>query len=115
MYDGGVDKGRISHNRSLELTSTSAAKTSGPFPKKGTVAVGSDADLVLFDPSWERTVSPEVLCSAQDFTPFAGMRVRGWPRRTLLRGRTAFHDGTVQGRPQGQYVKRPVGRHSAAV
>ena len=101
--------------RVAELASAAPARAFGLYPRKGTVAVGSDADLVLFDPSWERTVSPEVLCSAQDFTPFAGMRVRGWPRRTLLRGRTAFHDGTVQGRPQGQYVKRPVGRHSAAV
>ena len=101
--------------RIAELASAAPARAFGLYPRKGTVAVGSDADLVLFDPSWERTVSPEVLCSAQDFTPFAGMRVRGWPRRTLLRGRTVFHDGTVQGRPQGQYVKRPVGRHSAAV
>jgi dihydroorotase-like cyclic amidohydrolase len=99
--------------RIVELASTAPARAFGLYPRKGTVAVGSDADLVLLDPNWERTVSPEVLCSAQDFTPFAGMRVRGWPTRTLLRGQTVFQDGTVRGQPQGQYVKRPVGRHSA--
>jgi dihydroorotase-like cyclic amidohydrolase len=55
-----------------------------------------------------------VLHSAQDFTPFAGMRVRGWPTHTLLRGRTVFRDGSVLGEPQGQYVKRPIGLYGAA-
>ena len=56
----------------------------------------------------------EVLHSAQDFTPFAGMRVRGWPTHTLLRGRTVFRDGSVLGEPQGQYVKRPIGLYGTA-
>jgi dihydropyrimidinase len=61
----------------------------------------------------ERVVTPEVLCSTQDFTPFAGMRVRGWPTHTLLRGRIVFQDGAVRDQPGGRYIKRPVGLHEA--
>ena len=68
----------------------------------------------MLDPNREQVVTPEALHSAQDFTPFAGMRVRGWPTHTLLRGQVVFQDGAVPGKPAGQYVKRPVGLHSAA-
>ena len=68
----------------------------------------------MLDPAREHVVSPEVLHSAQDFTPFAGMRVRGWPTLTLLRGRTVFQDGKVVGEPQGLYVKRPIVLYGAA-
>jgi dihydropyrimidinase/allantoinase len=101
--------------RVVELASASPARAFGLYPRKGAIAVGSDADLVVLDPQREQIVTPEILCSAQDFTPFAGMRVRGWPTRTLLRGRTVFQDGAVQGAPQGEYIKRPVARHSASV
>ena len=64
-----------------------------------------------------RTIFPEVVaattCSAQDFTPFAGTRVRGWPTHTLLRGRIVFQDGAVRDQPGGRYIKRPVGLHEA--
>src|SRR5439155_1171362 len=72
--------------------------------------IRTEADLVVLDPDRERVVTPDVLHSAQDFTPFAGMRVRGWPTHTILRGRVVFQDGRVQGRPAGEYVKRPVSR-----
>ena len=98
-----------------ELVSANPARAFGLYPRKGTIAIGSDADLVVLDPNLEQIVTPEVLGSAQDFTPFAGMRVRGWPTYTLLRGRTVFQDGTVRGRPEGQYIKRPVGLHGSAV
>jgi dihydropyrimidinase/allantoinase len=115
LFSEGHLRRGLGLTRIAELASAGPARAFGLYPRKGAVAVGSDADLVLLDPNWERTVSPEVLCSAQDFTPFAGMRVRGWPTRSLLRGRTVFQDGTVRGQPQGQYVRRPVGRHGAAV
>jgi dihydroorotase-like cyclic amidohydrolase len=95
--------------RIVELASANPARAFGLYPRKGTIAVGADADLVVLDPAREHVVSPAVLHSAQDFTPFAGMRVRGWPTHTLLRGRTVFRDGTVVGEPQGHYVKRPIG------
>src|SRR5207245_6558544 len=99
--------------RVAELASANPARAFGLYPRKGTIAVGGDADLVVLDPNLERIVTPEVLGSAQDFTPFAGMPVRGWPTHTLLRGRMVFQDGGVRGKPEGQYVKRPVGRNGA--
>jgi dihydroorotase-like cyclic amidohydrolase len=99
--------------RVVELASTNPARAFGLYPRKGAIAVGSDADLAVIDPNRERVVTPEVLCSAQDFTPFAGMRVRGWPTHTLLRGRIVFQDGAVRDQPGGRYIKRPVGLHEA--
>src|SRR5438477_11644815 len=93
--------------RVVELASANPARAFGLYPKKGTLAVGSDADLVVLDPDLEQVVTPDALHSAQDFTPFAGMRVRGWPTHTILRGSVVFHDGRVWGRPGGEYVKRP--------
>ena len=98
----------LSLPRVVELASANPARAFGLYPRKGTLAVGSDADLVVLDPERERTVTPEVLHSAQDFTPFAGMRVKGWPVATLLRGQVVYRDGQVIGRPEGRYVKRPV-------
>ena len=69
---------------------------------------------MVLDPRREETVTPELLGSAQDFTPFAGMRVRGWPTHTLLRGQPVFQDGRVRGAPQGRYVRRPVALHDGA-
>ena len=66
----------------------------------------------MIDPEREQTISPAVLHSAQDFTPFAGLRVKGWPTHTLLRGRLVFDGATVLGAPEGRYVKRPVGHHA---
>jgi dihydroorotase (multifunctional complex type) len=92
--------------RIVELASTNPARAFGLYPRKGAIAVGSDADLALMDPDVERVVTPEVLHSAQDFTPFAGVRVRGWPTHTLLRGRVVFRDGRVLGAPGGEYLAR---------
>ena len=99
--------------RVAELASANPARAFGLYPRKGAIAVGSDAALGVLDPTREQIVTPEVPCSAQGFTPFAGMRVRGWPTHTLLRGQTVFQEGAVRGRPQGRYVKRPVGLHGA--
>ena len=101
----------LSLPRVVELASANPARAFGLYPRKGTLAVGSDADLVVLDPEREQTVTPEVLHSAQDFTPFAGMRVKGWPVATLLRGQVVYRDGQVIGRPAGRYLKRPVPVH----
>lgn len=100
--------------RIAELASANPARAFGLYPRKGTIAVGSDADLVVIDPNREQVVTPEALHSAQDFTPFAGMRVRGWPTHTLLRGEVVFQDGAVRGQPAGRYVKRPAALHAGA-
>jgi dihydropyrimidinase/allantoinase len=98
----------LSLARIAELASANPARAFGLFPRKGSILVGSDADIVVVDPDAERTVSPDVLQSAQDFTPFAGMRVKGWPTHTLLRGRLVFDGKHVIGAPSGNYIKRPV-------
>jgi dihydropyrimidinase/allantoinase len=112
LSDGHLKRG-LSLARVAELASANPARAFGLYPQKGAVAVGSDADLVIVDLDREVRVTAEVLRSAQDFTPFAGMRVRGWPTETLLRGEVVFRDGSVRARPLGQYVKRPVQLHAA--
>src|SRR5437867_4112504 len=99
--------------RVAELASANPARAFGLYPRKGAIVVGSDADLAVVDPNREQVITPEVLGSAQDFTPFQGMRVRGWPTHTLLRGRIVFQDGAVRDQPSGRYVKRPIGLHGA--
>jgi dihydroorotase-like cyclic amidohydrolase len=98
----------VSLTRVVELASANPARAFGLYPRKGALAVGADADLVVLDPEREQVVSPDVLHSAQDFTPFAGLRVRGWPSHTLLRGRVVFQDGELRGGPSGRYIERPV-------
>ena len=99
----GLPLGRVA-----ELVSAAPARAYGCYPRKGSLAIGSDADLVLIDVDREQVVTPELLHSAQDHTPFKGVAVRGWPVRTILRGVTAFHDGEVMGPPAGTFVRRPV-------
>ena len=98
--------------RIAELASANSARAFALYPRKGTIAPGSDADLTIIDPDRELTVAPEVLQSAQDFTPFAGMKVRGWPAQTILRGRVVFDNGAVTGKPGGRYIRRPVAMHT---
>jgi dihydropyrimidinase/allantoinase len=116
LYPYLVSEGRrrgLSLGRIVELASTNPARAFGLLPRKGVIAVGSDADLVILDPERERTVTPEVLLSAQDFTPFAGMRLRGWPTHTLLRGTVVYAEGRVARGPGGRYVPRPVSSHAS--
>ncbi len=118
LYPYLISEGHFKRGMTLarvaELASATPARAFGLYPRKGTIAVGSDADLVVIDPNHEQVVTPDLLHSAQDFTPFAGMRVRGWPTHTLLRGTMVFRDGAVRGTPSGRYVKRPVALHARA-
>jgi len=93
LFSEGVLKGRISINRFVELTATNPAKTYGLYPRKGTLAVGSDADLVIWDAAREITVTNRMLHHAVDYTPYEGMRLSGWPALTLSRGEVVW-DGT---------------------
>jgi dihydropyrimidinase/allantoinase len=114
LFSEGHLRRELPLSRIAELASANPARAFGLYPRKGAIAVGSDADLVVLDPRREQIVTPEVLGSAQDFTPFAGMRVRGWPSHTLLRGLPVFRDGRVRGAPQGRYIRRPVALHDGA-
>ena len=109
LYSEGVRSNRITLGRFVELTSTNAAKLFGLFPQKGTIAVGSDADLVIFDPNLTLTVKKSMLKSNADYSPFEGYQVTGWPVLTLRRGEIVFRNGDVVGQPgTGKIVPRGV-------
>ena len=99
LYSEGVRTGRISLRRLVDLTSANAARLFGLYPKKGAVAVGADADLVVFDPSLERTVTGSMLRSNADYSVYEGWQVTGWPIVTLRRGEVVFRDDEVCGQP----------------
>jgi dihydropyrimidinase len=107
LFSEGVKKGRITLNQFVDITSTRIAKLFGLFPQKGTIAVGSDADIVLFDPNVERVISAETHHMAVDYNAFEGMKVCGEPVSVLSRGEFVIRDKQFVGRPgSGQYLKR---------
>ncbi len=99
LYSEGVRTGRISLDRLIQVTSTNAAKLFGLYPRKGTIAVGSDADIVVLDPATERVIEPSMLKSNADYSVYDGWRVTGWPVITLRRGEVAFANGEVLAKP----------------
>src|SRR5262244_2147238 len=107
IYDGGVVQNRITLNRFVEITSTSAAKIFGLFPRKGTIAVGSDADIVIFDPNEEMTISAKTHHMNVDYSCYEGWKVRGVTKTVLSRGKVVIEDGKYVGSPgDGRFLKR---------
>jgi len=107
VYDGGVREGRISLNRFVELTSTSPAKIFGLFPRKGTLAPGSDADIVVFDPNRTITLSAKTLHMKVDYNPYEGRQVTGATDTVLSRGRLVIESGKFVGRAgSGTFLRR---------
>jgi len=109
IYNAGVHQGRISLNRFVELTSTAPAKAFGLFPKKGTIAVGSDADIVIFDPNHKETISVDNPCSHHmnvDYSAYEGFEVTGWSETVLSRGRAVIHKGAMETERGGEFIKR---------
>ena len=107
LFSEGVVTGRISLDRFVEVTSTNAARLFGLHPRKGTIAVGADADLVLWDPELRRTIDGAHLQSRAGYSVYDGWQVQGWPRFVLRRGQTVLADGTSLARPgEGQWVSR---------
>jgi dihydropyrimidinase len=91
----------------VAITATNHAKLYGLYPRKGTIAVGSDADIVLWDPAREQTISQKILHHGADYTPYEGLRVKGWPTRVMLRGKIIVEDGRVLGNAgDGAFLKR---------
>jgi dihydropyrimidinase len=107
VYDGGVRTGRISLNRFVELTSTSPAKIFGLFPRKGTIAPGSDADIVIFDPEKKVRLSQKTLHMKVDYNPYEGRDVVGVTDTVISRGRVIIDGGKFVGRAgSGSFIKR---------
>jgi dihydropyrimidinase/allantoinase len=98
----------LSLQRCVELVATNPARAYGLSPRKGTITVGADADLAIVDMNETHPMTTERLLSAQEYTPFEGMELTGWPIHTLLRGRSAFAEGEPVGEPAGMYLQRPL-------
>ena len=106
LFSEGVGKGRITMNRFVELTATNPARLYGLYPRKGTIAVGADADMVIWDARRDVTITNGMLHHAVDYTPYQGMRITGWPAVTLARGEVVWDGSEPQGRAgRGRFLK----------
>jgi len=107
LFSEGVRKKRIRLSRLVEVLATAPARIAGMYPRKGALAVGSDADVVIFDPEAHRTVHATDLHSACDYDPYEGWAVTGWPEVVLSRGEIVFDHGDIRARPgRGSFVPR---------
>jgi len=107
IYSGGVHGGKFSANRFVQLVSTAPAKLFGLYPRKGTIAVGSDADLVIFDPNAEQVISASTHHMRVDYSMFEGIRVRGVTKTVLSRGNVIIDNGKFTGRAgAGEFIRR---------
>jgi dihydropyrimidinase len=123
LFSEGVGKGRIDIHQFVALTSTNAARLYGLFPRKGTIAVGADADLTIWDPDEERVVAWENLHDRAGYTPYEGMSLTGWPVTVINRGRVVVDGGELHVEPgSGEFLARerstfatPLGREEPEV
>ncbi len=100
LFSEGVGKGRITLNQFVALTATNHAKTYG-LTRKGSIAIGMDADIAIWDPQREVTISQSLMHHGSDYTPYEGIAVKGWPVTTILRGRVVIRDGELAASPAG--------------
>ncbi len=106
LYSEGVRRGRLTLERMVDVLATSPARIAG-LRGKGEIAVGNDADIVIFDPEHTRTIRASELHSACDYDPYEGWEVTGWPTHSVLRGEVAYSKGEILARPgQGRLVLR---------
>ena len=114
LFSEGVNKGRIDIHQFVALTSTNAAKIYGLHPRKGTIAIGADADLAIWDADKAVTVNYDMLHDNVGYTPYEGMELKGWPVTVINRGRKVVEDGELLVQPgSGDYLRREPG-HAAA-
>src|SRR5881397_298902 len=107
VYTGGVHGKHFSPNRIVQLVATAPAKLFGLYPRKGTIAVGSDADLVIFDPNHEEVISAKTHHMRVDYSMFEGIKIKGAPKTVFSRGRAVVDAGKFVGRPgAGQFLRR---------
>jgi len=111
LFSEGVSKGRITPQKFVELSATNHAKMYGLYPRKGSIGVGFDADIALWDPNRRETIRQDILHHGADYTPWEGFAVTGWPVMTIVRGAVVMQDGAIVGEKGfGRIVKRD---HSA--
>lgn len=108
LFHKGVGEGRIDPTKFVEIGCTNPAKLFGIYPQKGTIAVGSDADIAIWDPDLEVTIAQDHLHHDVNYTVYEGMRVKGWPVTTLARGEPIWHEGRFTAEPgRGRFLARP--------
>lgn len=108
LWDAGVNSGRLTPSEFVSITSANAARLFNMYPRKGVIAEGADADLVLWDPAGTKTLSAGTQFSKNDFNIFEGRTVRGIPSHTISQGRVVFARGELRAKAgQGRYLKRP--------
>jgi dihydropyrimidinase len=118
LFSEGVGKGRITLQQFVALSSTNHAKTYGLYPRKGTIALGSDADIAIWDPQKQVTVRAADIHDNVGYTPYEGMQLTGWPVTVISRGRIVVDDGKLQAeRGSGMFLPcalsdaaKPLGR-----
>ncbi|WP_092167712.1 dihydropyrimidinase [Bosea sp. OK403] len=98
LFSEGVSKGRIDLETFVAVTAANPAKTYGLYPRKGTIAVGADADIAIWDPGKRVTLTHDLIQDGADYTPYEGREIVGWPVLTMVRGRVVVEDGTVIGK-----------------
>ena len=107
MHDLLVIKHKLTYPQLISLMSTRPASIFGLYPQKGSLMVGTDADIIVFDPDLEKTITPEILHYSIDWNPFMDMKVRGWPIMTILRGHILCENGNFIGpQNEGKFLKR---------
>jgi dihydropyrimidinase len=99
LFSEGVVKGRISLQRFVELTATNPAKLYGLYPRKGSLAIGADADIVIYDAQRAVTIRNQMLHHNVDYTPYEGLDITGWPELVLSRGEIVVEKGACTGQP----------------
>jgi dihydropyrimidinase len=107
LFSEGVNKGKITLNKFVELTSTNAAKIFGMYPEKGCIAPGSDADIVILDPNEEHTLSSSTHHMNVDYSAYEGWKLKGKTKKVIMRGQLAVSDNSMKIKPgYGRFVKR---------
>ena len=106
LFSEGVGRGRISLERFVAITATNPARIYGLYPRKGTIAVGSDADIAIWDPDLEVTISAAMLHDNMDYTPYEGRRIKGYPVTTMSRGAVVWDGAAPRGAPgRGRFLR----------
>ncbi|MCJ8143946.1 dihydropyrimidinase [Ancylobacter sp. A5.8] len=109
LFSEGVMKGRIDINQFVAVTATNHAKAYGLYPRKGTIAVGADADIAIWDPERRQTLTHDLLKDGSDYTPYEGLEITGWPVTTLVRGKVMVREGALEGaKGSGSYLSREI-------
>jgi dihydropyrimidinase len=116
MFDAMVTRGRLSLEKFVELTSGAPAKMYGLYPRKGALAIGSDADIAIWDASKTVRLSADIMHDRAGYTPYEGLSVTGWPDIVLSRGRVVVRDGALQVAPgSGRFLPRQAGEAAQPV